>query len=126
MARITTLFERAFVGITVAIRTICELETGIARLVVRPRRMAALAKNKAMLAGEGKLCLRMVKISSVYGCGFPVQCGMASRAIRAKAALVLIFVAIHATRRQAHPCTVQILAGKQCALLRGNVLRSMA
>ena len=108
-----------------AIGTVCEFETRVARLVVGPRCVTTLAQHVAVFACKRKLCLRVIELLSIDRRALPSVARVAPRAIGAKAALVLIFVAIRAAGCQSKPSSIQILACKYRASLRRNVLRSM-
>lgn len=123
---IAAWLERAFVRIAMAVRAVCELEPRVARLTVSPRRVATLAQHIAVFAGKRKLRLRMIEFLPIDRRAFPSRRRVASRAISAKAALVLIFVAIRASGCQAKPGAIQVLVCKYRASLLRNVLRSMA
>ena len=79
-----------------------------------------------MLTRERIACLGVIECFAVEARGLPIRGVVALRAVRPEAALVLVFVAGPARGRQAHPGVLQILAGQERPLRRGNVLRQMA
>lgn len=65
VARVATLLECPLVRVPMAVGAVCELEPGVARLVISAGRVTALAKYVAMLAGERKLGFGMVEILAI-------------------------------------------------------------
>src|ERR1022692_2460091 len=86
-----------------------ERHSCISRFAIASRCVAFLACHFLMHPGERVACLRVIEALSVDLGGFPVDCGMALRAVWAKPALVLVLVAGNTTRRESEPCVIQVL-----------------
>lgn len=79
-----------------------------------------------MLASEWELRFGVIEILAIDFGGLPIKRGVTTGALSSQAALMLVLVAVDATRCQAEPGAIEIFAGKQCARLRGNVLSCVA
>ena len=126
VAGIASLLELAFVRIAMTVRAICERNPGIAHLTARIRSVTALAKDVAMFTGQGIARLGMIESLLADRRRFPIQGGVAARAVRAESALVRILMTGATTRREPKPGAVQILIWQEGTCLRGDVLRTVA
>ena len=103
------LLEFAFVWIGVAVSTILEFEVGVARLTIRPGRVALGAGDRCVLAGEGISGLGMVEGLFVELGALPACGVVALQAVLAEAPLVRILMAGAASCAETHPRVIQVL-----------------
>lgn len=70
--------------------------------------------------------VRVVESLLLDGCGFPVRGVVAALAVCPEPAVVMVFVARYAGRREAHPSARQIFIGKMSTLRGRDVFRQVA
>jgi len=87
---LATLREASVVRIGMAVRTLAEGNPGVARLIVRARRVALLAAYIRVHSGERIARVRVVEF--LYVNRFPVAVGVTLQAVGSQAPLVLVFV----------------------------------
>lgn len=123
MARLAALLRKtAVMWIRVAIRAAVECQAHVARLVIRSGRMTLGAGHLRMQAAQRIARLVVVELRDI----FPVFEVMALLAVLSQPATMLIFVAIHASRRHAQksPRLIANLDGEQFGAR--DVLRRVA
>jgi len=86
----TLLSETAFMRIGMAVITFREGKSHVARLLVRPRRMALLALYLCVLSGQGIASLGMIERARNI---FPVREIVTGRAIRSQPSAMRVFMA---------------------------------
>lgn len=93
MTRVAALLEAALVRVAMAIRAACKWQSSVTDLSIRPRRMAALAQNVAMLARQRIACLRVIEPLLVNHRDLPIRRRVAPGTLAPQASLMFVFVA---------------------------------
>ena len=105
--------------IRVAVGTLSECKSDVARLVVRSRRVAAFARHLGMKPGQREACLRMVELPCR---SLPIRAVVALCTVRAKPSVVRVLMTTGACLREPEERAVQVANFDQLLLRGCNVL----
>jgi hypothetical protein len=106
VAGLTGLGKAATVGIRMTIGAVGKSDSGVARLLVRARRVAPLASDQGMRARERITRKRMIELFDA-DC-LPVTGVVTLQAIGPEPAVVPVLMTVDTTRRNAQECPGQI------------------